>query len=126
MVSGSCGYRDEHYAPGMADGMNDNLEWLTHWYAAQCDGVWEHGHVVKIATLDNPGWSVKIDLSDTSLEGQAFEAQSYNLEAPDGDPTQRWYHCKVTDGRFEGAGGVPDLGSIIGVFRDWVHSTTRQ
>jgi hypothetical protein len=48
------------------------LDDLHHWYLAQCDGDWEHSNGISIETLDNPGWSVKIDLSDTRLDGIPF------------------------------------------------------
>ena len=40
---------------------------LQRWYASQCDGDWEHHSDVEIGTLDNPGWSVDIDLADAAL-----------------------------------------------------------
>lgn len=33
----------------------DVLERLERWYAAQCNGDWEHTYGVKIGYLDNPG-----------------------------------------------------------------------
>jgi len=42
-------------------------------YRGQCDGDWEHSYGVKIETLDNPGWLVTIDLTDTTLGGVAAE-----------------------------------------------------
>jgi ribosomal protein L37E len=39
--------------------MDDLLSKLSDWYAAQCDGDWEHEFGIHIGTLDNPGWSVK-------------------------------------------------------------------
>jgi hypothetical protein len=48
--------------------MNDSenvLVWLQGWYAAQCDGDWEHERGVKIETLDNPEWAIRIDLEGT-------------------------------------------------------------
>jgi hypothetical protein len=47
--------------------MPDELARLRAWYSARCDGNWEHEHGVKIDTLDNPGWSVVIDLEGTDL-----------------------------------------------------------
>jgi hypothetical protein len=47
--------------------MSDDLSWLQRWYSAHCDGEWEHGFGVTIETLDNPGWSVKIDVEGTEL-----------------------------------------------------------
>lgn len=50
----------------------DPLTWLQAWYATQCDGEWEHEHGVSIETLDNPGWFLKLDLRETSLDGLTF------------------------------------------------------
>jgi len=46
---------------------------LQRWYESQCNEDWEHQYGVKIDTLDNPGWSVIIDLDDTDLEGKPFQ-----------------------------------------------------
>jgi hypothetical protein len=97
----------------------NHLEWLSRWYAAQCDGDWEHSYGVTIDTLDNPGWAVKIDLIGTPLEDAPFDAVVCNLDAPDDDPAVRWHSCKVAEKRFEGAGGADELATIIGVFREW-------
>jgi hypothetical protein len=45
----------------------DIIARLQNWYAAQCDGNWEHAWGIKIDTLDNPGWTVTIYLHDTPL-----------------------------------------------------------
>ena len=50
----------------------DILIWLQNWYKQQCDGCWEHLYGIEIGNLDNPGWTVKIDLSDTSYEDKDF------------------------------------------------------
>jgi hypothetical protein len=44
------------------------LELVQRWYAAHCDGEWEHQYGIKIETLDNPGWRVTIDLTNTELQ----------------------------------------------------------
>ncbi len=49
------------------------VEQIQAWYAAQCDGGWEHQYGVSIETLDNPGWCVMVDLSGTSLENISFQ-----------------------------------------------------
>jgi hypothetical protein len=41
--------------PGETPIGEDLLEWLMRWYAAHCDGEWEHTYGVVIDTLDNPG-----------------------------------------------------------------------
>ncbi len=59
------------------------VEQIQAWYAAQCDGGWEHQYGVSIETLDNPGWCVMVDLSGTSLENISF--QTYQEDGR-GDP----------------------------------------
>jgi hypothetical protein len=103
----------------MTDQPNDNFTWLTHWYAAQCDGEWEHDYGVVIETLDNPGWLLKIDLTYTDLAGKPFETLVVNMPAPDGDPSTSWYHCKVEGELFQASGGAHDLETMLGVFRAW-------
>ena len=39
----------------------DILDWIQDWFKDNCDGHWEHGEVIQITTLDNPGWEVEID-----------------------------------------------------------------
>ena len=46
---------------------------LQRWYAARCDGTWEHQHGISITSCDNPGWWVKIALAGTPLRGVAFD-----------------------------------------------------
>jgi hypothetical protein len=39
---------------------NSLIKWIQQWYVSQCDGDWEHECGIKITTLDNPGWDIKI------------------------------------------------------------------
>jgi hypothetical protein len=110
----------------MEDAAPDDLAWLTRWYAARCDGEWEHRYGVTIESLDNPGWRVRIDLRGTPLEAVAFSPVIVNADPPDGDPDARWRHCIVSGGRFEGAGGAHDLGEILAVFRAWAQANDRR
>lgn len=103
----------------MTDLENDNLAWLTEWYAAQCDEDWEHTSGVTIETIDNPGWTLKIDLSGTELDGRPFETMIFNSAALDGNPTSHWHHCKVEGSQFRASGGARDLATLIGIFRNW-------
>lgn len=104
----------------------DELEWLMRWYRTQCDGEWEHSYGVEIGTLDNPGWSLKINLTGTSLEGRAFEDVSFNVERSGEDPDASWYACAVRDLKYEAFGGALDLPRLIGIFREWVEGPVRQ
>ncbi len=58
---------------------------LQKWYESQCNEDWEHQYGVTIGTLDNPGWTVTIDLVNTDLEGREFE------EAKDLEPERVGY-----------------------------------
>ena len=97
----------------MADPAPDLLGALQRWYESHTDGDWEHSWGVRIETLDNPGWSVTINLEDTELEGRPF------VEVSDMAPERDWYICRVVDARFEGHGGPLMLGHIIQTFLDW-------
>jgi hypothetical protein len=89
---------------------------LQVWYEAQCDGDWEHQFGIIIETLDNPGWSVTIDLVDTELEGKVFQ------EVMDLGPERDWIHCRVEGAQFRGAGGPHMLTHILQIFVDWAKS----
>lgn len=87
---------------------------LCQWYAAQCDGEWEHGMGVRIDTIDNPGWLVKINLQGTASEQKAFPEIKIN----NGDTD--WLHCSVKDAEFMGAGDPSKLGIILDHFLNFV------
>jgi hypothetical protein len=95
----------------------DTLQELQNWYHSQCDGDWEHSYGVKIDTLDNPGWSVVIDLAETNLAGCAFP-EVHRLEHD-----MDWIHCRVRGMRFEGNGGPFMLEEILRAFLVWAKDT---
>ena len=49
-----------------------HLEALQEWYALMCDGDWGHSFGIKIDTVDNPGWVVSIDISETPVSGRTW------------------------------------------------------
>ena len=93
----------------------DEVAWLTRWFAAQCDGQWEHQHGIEIRTLDNPGWIVRIELTGTAMEKAVFEPVRQAMELEQG-----WFICRVEDGFFVGACGLLGLNDVVRVFRQWV------
>lgn len=93
--------------------MNNNIGWIENWYKQNCDGYWEHLYGVTIETLDNPGWSVKIDLAETRYENMKFEKIFW-------DKGDDWLVCSIKDKCFYGCGDCLKLEEIIEVFRDWV------
>ena len=97
------------------------LAWLQSWYTDQCDGEWEHRYGVRIETLDNPGWLIRIDLTGTDLEDVPFAEVVHHNPASEFD----WVECRVGDKEFHGAGGPHNLEELLRVFRDWAVGASR-
>ena len=93
----------------------DQLPRIQRWYADQCDGDWEHTFGIKLGTLDNPGWLLYIDVSDTDLADKPFEP----ILRGDSEDDASWLHCKVANGKFEAAGGSHDLQEMLETFLRW-------
>ncbi|MFF2806598.1 Imm53 family immunity protein [Streptomyces sp. NPDC058000] len=90
----------------------DALSFLTAWYTSQCDGDWEHEYGIRIETLDNPGWSVEVDLEETGLSGAILD----RTEVTNGDSwIQAWSDGSV----FHLRCGPADLVSALERFRDF-------
>jgi hypothetical protein len=94
--------------------MNDTtISWLQSWLTLHANGDWEHQNGVKIESIDNPGWSVSIDIKGTDLEFKQFESISKDVNETD------WVICRVKDGKFEGFGDLKKLITILIVFKEW-------
>lgn len=91
----------------------DRIEKLCRWYEAQCGDEWEEDHGFRITTLDNPGWSLKIDLDLTPLADKTFEP--FKREGSDTDWVFAWRKGMA----FEAAGGPLNLGEMIDIFLAW-------
>ena len=91
----------------------NNLQWLQKFYLSNCNEDWEHIYGISIATLDNPGWRIDIDLRDMILEGKKFKEM--HVERNNND----WTMCRVENNVFKGDGGPENLEEIIGIFRNW-------
>jgi hypothetical protein len=96
----------------------DILEELERWYQMQCDGEWEHGYGVRIDTLDNPGWSVDIDLRGTDLSGAHLPPTQY-------DRPDAWLRCEIVDDRFVARCGPLQLREALRIFVDLAISIRR-
>ncbi len=81
------------------------LKGLQEWFTSQCNGSWEHTYGISITTLDNPGWSFKVELADTRFFGRTFN--EVNFKGVDNDD---WYVCRVKNSEFEGP--VGQIGSL--------------
>jgi hypothetical protein len=89
------------------------IQKVQEWYRTQCDGDWEHSFGVKISTLDNPGWTLTIDLTDTPLEKKKYAGYQYELSERD------WIDCRVEEKQFRAAGGPMKLEELMEVFLRW-------
>ena len=94
----------------------DSIQKLQVWYSKQCNGSWEHQCGVSIDTLDNPGWTIAIDLVGTDLESMQMESIVEENDETD------WLHCKIENGRFVGNGGPFKLSAILSLFLDLIPS----
>lgn len=98
----------------------DNIKWLGSWIAENCDDDWEHCYGIRIHTLDNPGWSIEIDISYTSVDNLLLERIFIEREEED------WIHCRVENNVFKGSGGLYNLNEIIDIFRGWVEDNEEE
>ena len=91
----------------------DIVAWLESFYARHCDGDWEHQSGLAIGTIDNPGWSVKVDLEGTDLATKPFNRISAERSAED------WIECWREGTSWEGRGGTHNLHELLETFRQW-------
>ena len=90
--------------------------WLLNWYQNHCDGDWEHRNGVDIDTMDNPGWSVIINLQDTELENKKFHEIKIHRNEND------WLFCFIKEDRFEGRCGPLNASEVLQIFQNWAEN----
>ncbi|EFL05930.1 predicted protein [Streptomyces sp. AA4] len=95
--------------------MGESFQFLLDWYAEQCDEEWEHAFGVELSTLDNPGWSLEIDLADTDLAGRLMEL--YDFEGDAG----RWAQCRSDGTKFRGACDPSSFELVLKQFENFVN-----
>lgn len=97
--------------------MNDAsaLDFLISWFAAHCDGDWEHDLGIRLETLDNPGWAIDVRIADTELEG--LTAPWQQTEVSDND----WLHWRSTGAAFEARCGPQNLHQALAAFEQFAH-----
>jgi hypothetical protein len=98
--------------------MTEAISLLEKWYLAQCNGDWEHQWGVKIDTLDNPGWTLEIDLNDTRAESRQLERIKVERSGND------WFLYSVEKKKFKASMGPGNLGEVIRIFCDWFDETS--
>ena len=96
--------------------METGLTLLEKWYRQQCNGDWEHQWGVKIDTLDNPGWTIKIGLNETRAEYRTLER--VKITRAEDDWIQYWVEKKT----FHAVCGPLNLSETIRIFVEWFES----
>ena len=91
----------------------DSVSRLCAWYERQCVDDWHEDHGIKIGTLDNPGWSIFINLDGTALKDKAF--QELRIERSDRD----WIVARRKGEIFEAFGGPTNLSEMMETFLSW-------
>jgi hypothetical protein len=89
------------------------LVWLQDWFKCYVNGDWEHQFGVKIETIDNPGWAIRIDLVGTPFSSKCFNPIQSNTSGSD------WMTCRVSGGRFEAFCDPSKLVSVLELFKEW-------
>ena len=98
--------------------MPDPLARLQDWYDKHCNGDWEHSYGVRIETLDNPGWFLRIDLSGTEYSGCKLARVENGISGA----KRSWTAYYIENDQFYAAGGPSTLPLLIGCFFDWIDS----
>lgn len=57
-----------------------SVQYLLDWYANNCNGDWGHEYGIKISTIDNPGWLIQVNLSETDISGRVMEPCTWEPE----------------------------------------------
>ncbi|GGG60234.1 Imm53 family immunity protein [Hymenobacter glacieicola] len=83
---------------------------------ARCEGEWEFRESFILLSGSNPGWSVKINVSDTALEEASIPLINFIKPATD------WYECFLNDALFVGSEDPSKLEIILQVFQDLIEN----
>ena len=83
------------------------------WFTARCDGEWEQHYGVRIDSLDNPGWTLEIDLEGTPAQSRCLARTMIQRGEND------WIHYWVERKRFQARVGIGNLDEAIRIFVDW-------
>ena len=93
--------------------MRETIERLQDWYKLNCNGEWEHSYGYSISTLDNPGWTIKIDLAGTCLEKLDYKREFQNSENK-----HDWFIFKTNNKVLDIACGPDNLNQVLKIFFD--------
>ncbi|MBA3697482.1 MAG: immunity 53 family protein [Planctomycetes bacterium] len=95
----------------------NTLQRLERWFMANCDGDWEHGSGITISTLDNPGWTIDINVEETTLAGRVSEISKVDRTETD------WLHSSCDGTVFKLRCGPGNLEEALQLFLDMAERT---
>jgi len=87
------------------------IKWLESWLI---DNTSKEQKNFTMETLDNPGWTFKINLEDSHLRNFSFDMFHEEINQND------WIYCIVEDNKFKAACGPLNLIKTLNIFRNWV------
>lgn len=109
--------------------MTDIIKWLEQWFEAQCDAppgeeTWAEEQGITISTFAPPGWSVRIDITNTTVESAEFDKCEEYLD------TNKWIRCYKKQKEqygdvhtfFIGRCGPSRLADTLNIFRAWAEA----
>ena len=90
------------------------IKWIEQWYNSHCNGNWEHDHVIKIESLDNPGWHVEINFQDTDISLDDFLWKVYEKSEND------WIGYSIKNNIYTASGDSLKLNLLLEVFKNLI------
>ncbi|KUL23378.1 Imm53 family immunity protein [Streptomyces regalis] len=106
-------------APDGRDPGTNALAGLVRWYRSQCDGDWEHEYGVRLASLDNPGWHIEVDLLETDAEGRLMPKRRTD------DGQGKWLVAWSDGEMFRASCDPGSLPEMLGLFQEFVFHEAR-
>lgn len=97
------------------ENLTELVDRIQDWYKLNCNGDWEHSYGYSIATIDNPGWTIRIDLSETPLENLEFNEEYQNKEKE-----HDWFFIKNKEKVLNITCGPNNLKQVFNVFFDTI------
>ena len=101
------------------DDLSGLLAWTVRWVESQFDGNWEHGRGFSLGLVDNPGWTLRIDVSNHDVSRTTL----LPIKESDVDHT-RFFFAEVTaDDVFDGICDATQLERLLRVFRSLIETS---
>lgn len=97
---------------------NDFL-WLQQWYQLQSIGKPEEEQLIHISTLDNPGWSLIVNLKNSAFENIIFNPIKIDRSEND------WMYASIKNQKFEAYCGPNNFFEILKFFRSVIEEANK-